>query len=202
MADPIQTLAHVKEGLAQLLTQFQGQPNLTAILSAYLVQIQEIEDMFFGLLIGRRLNDAVGAQLDGLGRIVDLLRAGATDDDYRVALRGQIAILRLNSRIEDIIFVFGLLLPGFTFEVTEIAPAHVVVRVVEPLTPSDPSPALLAAQLRKTKGGGVGSELHWIEDPDTDVFKTADGTVLQADANQGTADPGKTFGGYLSGATG
>ena len=202
MSDPIQDFQHVKKGLGRLLSQFKGQPNFAAILSSYLVQVQELEDMFFGLLIGRRLDDAVGVQLDGIGDTIDLARGGLNDDDYRTALRGQVATLKLNGKIEDILFVFNLLEPGFTFQLSETGNANFILRFVEAFAPSAATLAVLTAQLRKTKGGGVGFELHWSENPDSDTFKTADGVVLQADANQGTADPGMTFGGHLSGAVG
>ena len=52
MADPIQNTQQVSEGLARLLSQFRGKPNITAVLQSYLIQVQEIEDMFFELLIG------------------------------------------------------------------------------------------------------------------------------------------------------
>lgn len=202
MADPIKQLDHVTKGLRRLLTQFRGQPNFEAILTSYLNQIDELECMFIDLMIKRYLDNAEGAQLDGIGDIVGELRAGRNDTDYRAAIRGRIRANRGKARVEDILFVFGLLLPTFTFKLTEgPSPASLVVQIVEPLGPSDPSPEVIVAQLKRARGGGINYQLQWTEQPVADTFMTADGTVLQADSQRGTSDPGMTFGGYLSGAT-
>ena len=59
-----------------------------------------------------------------------------------------------------------------------------------------PSPALLAAQLKKAKGGGIRGDLVYaLVDKDLS-FTYASGDVPEADALRGHADDGQTTGGY------
>ena len=161
MSDPVENFQHVKEGLAKLLTQFKGLPNFAALLTSYLTQIQELETVYFELLIERRLDNAVGAQLDGIGRIVDLPRAGRTDEAYRTAIRGQISVLKLNSRIEDILLVVTLSLPGATVEIIEFQPAAIEVHVTSAIS-LDIGEAVAQA-VNNAKGGGVQMRFYWLE---------------------------------------
>lgn len=206
MSDPILKLTHVTEGLERLLVQFQGQPNIEGILRSYLNQAQEIEVMLFSLMAERYVATAVGAQLDGIGRIVVEPRGSRNDDDYRVAVIGRISRNSADSKTEDIIALFVLLLPGYTFDVQDgPGPAAFRVRIVEalPLAPPTPSPTVLNQQLQEGKGGGVGATLLWSEVDTDDTFTFADGDTLQASTTQGYADdPPQTIGGRYSDALG
>ena len=71
MADPVLFTKHVAQGLGRLLRQFQGQPNIEGQLQSFLVQVQELESMFIALVFERYVDSAVGAQLDGIGRVVN-----------------------------------------------------------------------------------------------------------------------------------
>ena len=85
-----QKSTHVQEGLANLVQQFKDKPDLAALLTSYLEQIQDLETAYFGLLTERTLNAAVGVQLDGIGAIVGEDRRGRDDADYRLAIRARI----------------------------------------------------------------------------------------------------------------
>lgn len=206
MSDPILKLTHVLDGLKRLLVQFHGQPNIEGILRSYLNQAQEIEVMLFALMAERYVRTAVGVQLDGVGKIVGELRAARVDDDYRVAIIGRIARNSADSKTEDIIALFVLLLPGHTFDVQDgPGPAAFTVRIEEalPATPPNPSPAVLNQQLQEAKGGGVGATLLWSEVDADETFTFADGDTLQASTTQGYADgPPQTIGGRYSDALG
>ena len=203
MADPVLNPNHVADGLKRLLTQFQGQPNLQGIVSSYLVQAQELENVFISLMVDRYVDNAVGAQLDGIGRVVGQPRESRTDVDYRAAIKGRITRNGANSRVEDLLALFVLLLPNHTFELTEgPGPAAFRIRIVEALVPvTDPSPEVISDQLRDAKGAGIRATLLWSEDDESDTFTIADGMVLQADDDRGMADDTpSTIGGSLSGA--
>lgn len=134
MADPTLFTTHVSQGLKRLLVQFQGQPNFEGQLTSFLNQVQEIEDMLYSLIVERYLDDAIGEQLDGIGRVVGELRLGKDDTDYRTALQGRIRSNRADSRVEDIHFLFSLLLPGFTFTMVEGTVASFLYLVDQRLT--------------------------------------------------------------------
>jgi len=180
MPDPIKNTLHVKEGLARLLTQFQGQPNFASLLSSYLVQIQELEDMFFELLLERRLDIAVGTQLDGIGSIVEVVRAGRNDDAYRAAIRAHIQVLRLNSRIEDLILVVTLALPDATLEVVERYPAGIEIHVTSDVDID--LGAQVAAIVKPQKGGGVAFRFYWHAAPARFRYSPT-GTLIASSAN-------------------
>jgi hypothetical protein len=182
-----------------MLAQFQGQPNFEGQLRSFLVQVQEIEVMLFSLMAERYLSTAVGAQLDGIGRVVGEPRSGKNDLDYRVALQGRIIRNRANSRIEDIHTLFGLLLPGFSFTLTENPSgtvAHFFYEIDQALTPNDPSPAVLNAQLQDAKGAGIRVNLLYGNSPQDESFTYASGDVAEASAAQGYGNDAGTSGGH------
>ncbi len=198
MADPVLNTEVVTTTLKRLLWQFRGQPNIEAVLTSYLEQAQEIEQMFIDLLILRRLENAEGAQLDGMGSIVGELRLGKDDTDYRAAIFGRIKLNLGNSKVEEILFLFVLLLgAGFPLEMIEGQTASFTLYINAALGGVGvPSPALLAAQLKKAKGGGIRGDLVYaLVDKDLS-FTYASGDVPEADALRGHADDGQTTGGY------
>lgn len=82
--------------LKDLVTQFQGQPKLQALMEVIEEQMQELCDFFTDLQTKRTLMEAEGKQLDGIGDIAVLSRGEAgewacidtsvevlPDDDYR-----------------------------------------------------------------------------------------------------------------------
>lgn len=197
MADPTLFTKHVSQGLGRLLAQFQGQPNFAGVLSSLLTQVQEIEVMFIALINERYLSTAVGAQLDGIGRVVGELRLGRSDTDYRAVLSGRIRANRANGRVEDIHALFTILLPGFSFTWTQSAgPAAFSYEIDQALTASDPSAAVLDAQLQVAKGAGIGASLVYGEQPLANSFTFADGDTLQADTLLGYSNDAGTSGGY------
>lgn len=89
---------HDATALALLPSQFDTSTNLRALLSAIVGPstpttwgIQELENVLFQIRDNRWLDIAEGAQLDGLGELVGLPRISSDDEEYRDALRVQIA---------------------------------------------------------------------------------------------------------------
>ena len=159
--------------------------------------------MFYSLIVERYVDTAIGAQLDGIGRVVGEVRAGKDDTDYRIAIKGRITRNRSNSRTEDLYALFLLLLPGFSFKLQDgPGPAAFQFQIVTalPVAPGVPSPDVLNAQLQDAKGGGIGASMLFSQFDEANTFTTADGAVLQPDVNRGTGDgPPSTIGGRVSG---
>lgn len=201
MADPTLFTTHVSKGLNRLLSQFKGQPNFEGQLKSFLIQVQEIEAMLHSLVVDRYLDTAEGAQLDGIGRIVGEGRLGRSDLDYRAAIKGRIRVNLGDGRVEDIHFLFSLLLPAHTFELVRGAVLEFLYIVNEAVVLGvDPSPDALSAQLTKVRGGGTRSTLIWSVADQANSFTTASGTTLEASTTQGTTDPAMSSGGTLAGA--
>lgn len=86
---PITT--HVVDALARLVSQYQGDPMMVALVTAIVTPIQEMETAAFSLDAGRQLQNAQGAQLDALGTLVGVPRQGLDDATYLAYLLGSIA---------------------------------------------------------------------------------------------------------------
>lgn len=79
-------------GLNRLLEQFKDKPNIEAVLTSYLQQINDLEDTYESLLNERSIFTAVGVQLDLLGALVNEARLGRSDSVYRLAILTRIGI--------------------------------------------------------------------------------------------------------------
>lgn len=82
----------VSKGLDRLIFEFQEKENIEKLHRLFLNQIQELEDANFSTLEQRGIYEAVGFQLDLIGKIVGLERKGLEDEDYRAALLLKISI--------------------------------------------------------------------------------------------------------------
>lgn len=143
---------HIGQAFARLLEQFKDKQRLKKVIEILLRPLQEAEDMFWSLYTDRRLDSAVGAQLDVLGRIVLEKRDGRSDDDYRAIIRVKVKVLRSNGSAADLMAICDLMLQGTAYAYNEHYPAAILVEVLA--TPVF-AVSLLARFLRLAKAGGV-----------------------------------------------
>lgn len=172
---------HVDEAKALLVQQFKGKTNLEALLTAFVNQIQELEDVFFELLENRWLTTATGTQLDGIGKIVGLDRLWLDDDDYRAALRAQIRLNRSSGTIPDNITILELLITN-SFRISEWYPAAFNVIVSDEFTED---PENIARRL--SRGAAIKAYLEYTEVDDDYTFTFADEDTIQTDGARGFA---------------
>lgn len=189
---------HSDRGVARFVEQFRYKPRLEALTRSYLRRVQELEDAVWEVVAYRYLETAEGYQLDRIGRIVGRGRGSLSDDDYRIAVRGQIRINRSCGTPEDLIAVTRLSAPtGTVFVYGELYPATVIMSIVGAAVWNV---AVLFNNLRRTKSGGVRLFLTYsLADP-SNTFTFAPGSVPVADAARGfgsSAAPGA--GGLWSG---
>lgn len=150
---------HVDQGLALLISQYRNKPRLRWWLTAYLNQVQELEQAIFDVIFGRWLDKAVGQQLDVLGKIVKEPRLARLDDSaagpiagYRNAIRARIRINRSEGGLQDILDVLGMITATpLLFE--EQYPAFLFT---EFSNVPDSDPVLLYGYLTDAKLAGVG----------------------------------------------
>lgn len=83
---------HVNQALNRLPEQYRL-TLVQGLIRAFVQQVQQLEDAIFSLNAGRQLFDgnAQGAQLDGIGELVDVKRNGLEDPEYLVVILGTIA---------------------------------------------------------------------------------------------------------------
>lgn len=119
---------HVQLGIARLITQYQNSPLFIQWLTIYLGVCQDIEDCLWEILEKRNIDSGIGYQLDAIGRILNRPRGGLDDDDYRIALRAEIAILRSTGTADDLTTVGLLSVPtGYTFGLTDLGNAALLI---------------------------------------------------------------------------
>lgn len=122
-----QILNHEEEALARLLEQYRGKEGIEGLLSALVAPLQDLETAFIDLRDKRGLNDNVGgAVLDMLGTIVGAERStGETDEEYLTAIKIKIGQNHSTATPEDIIALFGVLVPDVSCWLVEQYPATV-----------------------------------------------------------------------------
>jgi len=111
---------HTGVAQATLPKQFKDKANLLALVQAIVGPsdpttwgLQELENVFFQLRDNRWLDTAVGAQLDGLGRILGLHRTSADDEEYRAALYVQVQINVSKSEPERLLALLETITGGY-----------------------------------------------------------------------------------------
>lgn len=73
--------------ILEIITEFFKGSNVEDLLKTISSQLEELENMWFQLLDERNIDDAVGWQLDIIGKILNLPRLGRDDVSYRNLLK-------------------------------------------------------------------------------------------------------------------
>lgn len=94
---------HVTRAQSLLIEEFKRSTRLNQLVKAIVDPMQEVEHVGNDLYISRRLSQAGGAQLDGIGEIVGEPREGRSDEDYREAIEFRIFINTSNAEPETLI---------------------------------------------------------------------------------------------------
>lgn len=189
---------HPSDGVGLLIWQFRGKPRLEAMLRALLEVVQQAEDAAWQVLTERWLDNAIGAQLDAIGTIVDLARAGWLDDTYRALLRAQVRVLRSRGRWSDLLGILELL--GVTLSLVRTSePGMAAIRIVlgEPLDGAIDGAVLFrllaggtssdSRNQRGAKAAGVRLTFEW-PTSDVDMSFTLADAVPVTDAARGCGD--------------
>lgn len=145
------------------------------LLGACVAPLQTAEDTLFDMITQRDLEQAEGAQIDQLGKLVGQARGGLSDENYRRYITARIAANRSNGTMEDVIRVATLIIndPTATFVITDEFPAGLNLRI-EDITVTEVLAAILAGFLRATVIAGVRLVLTYQITLDADgIFRMA-----------------------------
>jgi hypothetical protein len=197
MTDPVQRINVVAETLASLLTQFQGLPVITEYIKSFAIQLQELENVFFKLLLLRSLDTATGAQLDGLGLIVGEPRQGRDDVNYRAAISSRILINRSSATVNQILAIL-VSIQDRPYILNELGYAAIEIYAGNEYLVTDPTVASVLAILKKAVSAGVSVNYIYQLTDDANVFTTASGDAVESSTTQGTANDTFTTGGFLA----
>lgn len=185
---------HAADMIAKELLQDKEQPNRVALIESIGAEIQDAEDSLGDVFDQHFLDNAVGAQLDGLGSIVDEARKGRDDSEYRTAIKAKEASLRSNGSPDDLLQVVRLVEPFTDFELEELFPAHVRIN----LDFADCEESELATLLQTARPAGVSGAL--VCDKSATPFQFSSTANLEPSVTQGFSQDAQTTGGDFSAA--
>lgn len=195
---------HTETALSRLLEQFGGSVNLRLFVRSWVDRVQECEDAATQLLHDRTVFAASGAQLDGVGQLVAVGRDGRTDEDYRLRLRGELAILFSQGSTEDIIDIFALLFTPVppddppNPEIVDYYPKTLYIRPIDHTLTDDP--VAVAALLRRAVPAATELLFVYALHDDNELFTlSTQGAVSESSGTLGLTNTTQTFGGRLSG---
>lgn len=168
---PITT--HETDALARLLQQYKGSTNLRAILSAFVGQVQELEDVLNDLPDTRSIDTATGASLDKIGGTVGMPRPLGTDDDvYRVLILGRIGLNISQGETERVIGMYSLFTQSDAVQMQEYQPASISLMSDGAIVPGVED--MLGEFLEAVTAAGVAVLYFGLHDP-TNPFVFAGG---------------------------
>jgi len=149
----------VQLALQRLLQQYKGRPLIAGFYTAFVKQIQDLEDSGDRIQPGLQIWDgtttpAIGAQLDLIGRIVGIARNGLDDAQYILVIFGKIAENFSDDTIQSVLSVVGYLFQAQKILVQEIYPAGLYIQVLEPAIPKNFFP-LVVNLIQNAMGGGI-----------------------------------------------
>lgn len=126
------------DALERLWSQFQDAPNLVALLTRMFVIPANEAELLLVLATKHNVVDGVGLELDDIGELVKLERAGLDDDDYRASLIIRARTLISGGTIPDFTDLFRAIVPDYIGPIAVIEWFPATVRVylgeIEPAT--------------------------------------------------------------------
>jgi hypothetical protein len=128
MIDLITT--HVQDAKDRLMYQFRAKARIEGIIEADAVQIQELEQVFYSMIEGRTLQTATGATLDRWGNVLDELRLGDTDQNFRSRLFFKVTRNIAAGTPEEMIRIYADLLQARFVQLQEVFDAKVVMTAI------------------------------------------------------------------------
>jgi len=106
--------------------------NIQKLVAVLAGPAQEVEDALQQLLLQRTVDNAIGAQLDLIGKLVGQTRQGLDDDTYRRYIRARIATDNSTGKTEEFITIVQLILNDLS-AVINVATQTIATAVVEVL---------------------------------------------------------------------
>jgi len=174
---------HAEQALSRLLYQYKNKPNIEKLIRALCGEVKRIEDAIYGVFIGRALMSAVGAQLDGLGRVLKLERGALSDEEYRIWLRGRILALRSSGTPDELIELVNTLVDcGSRFQ--EYFPAAAYVRLLDSVGSAREQ---LIGLIAEAKSAGVEVVVQWAEAPEATTLRCYGNEVVAAETTLASA---------------
>lgn len=169
-----QITTHVQDALNRLMQQYKNKENIAKFYTAFIEQVQKLENATFVLDAGRQLFDgtvtpAIGAQLDVIGEIVGIQRNGLQDDEYILFIFGKIAENFSDTTVPTIVNIISYVFQAQQVKIQEIYPAGIAIQVLG--TPIEPRLYPIAVNLIQTALGAGINLVFTGASPTVNVFR-------------------------------
>lgn len=167
----VTTEQHLTIARGLLVQQFKDQPLIEALLDAIVRPAQPIEDALQELLVERSVDTAEGVQLDALGAIVGVDRAGLTDEPYRSRIRARVAANKSSGLINELLII-ALLVVADASATVEFVPDYPGAGrlVVSGAVPSDDTAAAAVALAQEAAAAGVRILVEYLTDTEAETL--------------------------------
>lgn len=122
-----QVLQHPEEAVLKLIAPFEGKPRIASLLTAFILEIQLIEDTIWDLLEQRDIDSADLTRLKILGKIVGQAQLGFTTEEFRLMIRARAAANASFGRMDNLLDVLELLFGPGNFSIAELGNATLLL---------------------------------------------------------------------------
>lgn len=199
---------YLVEGLGRMLEQFKGKPRFTAIITAYMNEVQAAEDALWEIYISRLLQDLLvnGSDdtdlINKLGALVGQNREGFDNATYIRLIAARIKTNRSDGKRETMIAIASILVPETVIEAREYVGA-IVITAHGPVVV--PSYVIAFEFLARAVIGGVRASFVWQGTPNNTTltlgYKFNPSAITQptADQSPGYYGTGPSSGFYIAG---
>jgi len=194
-----QNNSHTAEAKALLVEQYKGKPKIEALLASWVDELQEVEDVLFDLFDAFLLDNAVGDQLDFIGKMVGELRKNRSDADYRLFIKARIAINRSNGKPEEILSILRIVSDADArYFLREYQIASLRLRI-EDAVESVAFANMIHSMASQAKSAAVSLQTQWSLQTLANRFTLSSTNALETSSTQGLANASQTTGGHLDG---
>lgn len=143
---------HERIAALKLAPPFWGKPFVAALLSAFIAQIQELEDTLWQMLELRTLPLADLPRLKVLGKIVGQPQLGFDTETYRTVIEARARANRSRGTARDLLDVLNILVGPEQYSISEFGDATLYVLALTPIEVTTP----MRVVLPDTRAAGVG----------------------------------------------
>jgi len=163
---------HEERAARKLVPAYWGKPFAAAVLSAFMRELQAVEDTLWDIMVRHTLPEAVLPRLRVLGKIVGQPRLGFSEEAYRLLIEARALANVSRGRASDILAVLELLVGPTQYGLLEVGDATLWLTLLESLDTE--GLALLTQVIPDTRAAGVGLQLLFTSEPFENVFVWGD----------------------------
>lgn len=130
--------------------------NIEKLLATFLEPLQELRNVYYDLLVNRRLDTAGGVQLRTIGKIVGQPWAGEDDDLYRRYIRARVRVNRSSGTIPELNKIARLIVGDdatIQIQTRNYYPAAIRIRIYNMEVDADLADLLLKMLSQAVSGG-------------------------------------------------